>query len=541
MKNRWSISQVFIKTVREEKLKTGLLLSVILIAIALTILPPLVLEKIINVLTGGAYMEKGLVWLYFALLCAGYLSASAREILITAFGQSVMRRLRQQMCEKLTRIESQYFVKKETGAVVSCFVNDVETVDALFSNGIISMVIDVAQVVSIWIVIWVKSPGLGLLLCLIIPGLFVMTRVFQKRMQRAQMANRTALARVNNHVPETIKNIRLIHALSKEEYMEEKYDSFISKSYESMEKSNVYDSIYSPIVIAVREAVISVMMITASLSGAMQSFFGISVGTAVAIISFVTKIFDPIESIGMEIQSIQSAVAGIGRIREFFETDERKEDSERIESEDIELSHVDFAYEEGNRVLENFSARIKQGEKVIMTGRTGAGKSTVFRLLLGLYEPKAGTIWVMGHKASGIADKERRKLIGYVEQSIHLVRGTVLEQISLYDSDISQEQAEAAARMAGIHDIICQLPQGYATPIPEANFSQGQLQLLAMARALVTDPEILLLDEMTANLDAETEQTLFEALKVAGENRTVISISHRMMEQSGYVRTIEIS
>ena len=184
-------------------------------------------------------------------------------------------------------------------------------------------------------------------------------------------------------------------------------------------------------------------------------------------------------------------------------------------------------------VLEHLSFEIKTGEQVTMTGRTGAGKSTVFKLLLGLYRPQKGCVKIYGQDAYLLPDSIRRRLFGCVEQSFKRVPGTVLEQITLSDPMISREDAVEAAKLAGLHEVIAGMEQGYDTPCTDALFSQGQWQLLSIARAVAAKPSILLLDEITANLDAGTEQEVLYALKRAGENRTVVSISHRLYEKMG--------
>ena len=199
----------------------------------------------------------------------------------------------------------------------------------------------------------------------------------------------------------------------------------------------------------------------------------------------------------------------------------------------ILLEDVSFGYEEEKMVLEHLSFEIKTGEQVTMTGRTGAGKSTVFKLLLGLYRPQNGCVKIYGQDAYLLPDSIRRRLFGCVEQSFKRVPGTVLEQITLSDPTISREDAVEAAKLAGLHEVIAEMKQGYDTPCTDALFSQGQWQLLSIARAVAAKPSILLLDEITANLDAGTEQEVLYALKRAGENRTVVSISHRLYEKMG--------
>ena len=205
---------------------------------------------------------------------------------------------------------------------------------------------------------------------------------------------------------------------------------------------------------------------------------------------------------------------------------------------DVVLDHVTFGYDQ-RRVLTDLSFTVRAGEQVTLVGRTGAGKSTVFRLLLGLYRPDSGTLTIGGVDVSRIGDGQRRRCIGCVEQHFSRVPGTVLDQITLGDSAVTRSMAEKAAALAGLEEAIRALPQGYDTPCAEGMFSQGEWQLLSIARAAAADPAVLLLDEITANLDAETESRVLEALRRASSGRTVLSISHRVYETLGG-RTIRI-
>src|SRR5574344_920043 len=324
MKNQNPLFSVVKKTLLKNKAVTVLAILVIVLSIVTALFPPLVLEKIINNLTSQKNISVYIVLLYFALIAVSGIFESAQNVMITVFGQKITHGLRSALSEKLTKLPASYFTKNEPGKITSRFVNDVDVVDSLFTNGIVSMVADCFKVISIIVVIFYKSLGLGLLMIFVTPLLFLMTRLFQKKMLKSQIQNRVAVAKVNNHVPETIKNLRMIHNLFREKYMEEKYDNYIEESYKATDKSNLYDSIYSPIIIFISSVVIAVMMVLASLGGNIQSFFGLSVGTAVAIIAYVNKVFEPLESIGMEIQNIQSALAGVKRINEFLNEEERR-------------------------------------------------------------------------------------------------------------------------------------------------------------------------------------------------------------------------
>lgn len=510
-------------------------------SVAASLLPPLLLARVIDRLTAGLPLSFLAVLLYFGSLALEGVLTSAQESLLVLFGQRMTHALRSEMSRKLSRLPAGTLVDQNPGEVAARFSGDVDTVDALFTSGIISMAADACRIVSIMGVIAVKNTGLALILLLVLPLFAVFTRYVQKRMLAAQLDNRRAVAAVSGQVPETLHNIRTIRALGLEDYMERRYDRCIGDSYAAMERTNFYDAVYSPVVLLLNAAVVGiVMLLSASGNAQLLTLFGMSVGTSVAVINYISRIFAPIESLGMEIQTIQSAMAGVRRIDAFLGQSERTIPPARREAAwgDVEFAHVTFGYGE-RHVLKDFSMTVKQGEQVTLVGRTGAGKSTVFKLLLGLYQPETGTVTIGGVKVGDITDRERRTCIGCVEQHFSRVPGTVLEQITLGDPRITGEMARAAAALAGIDAAIRALPEGYDTVCTEGIFSQGEWQLLSIARAAAADPAVLLLDEITANLDAETEARVLEALRRASAGRTVLSVSHRVYENLGG-RTIEI-
>ena len=510
-------------------------------SVAASLLPPLLLARVIDRLTAGLPLSFLAVLLYFGSLALEGVLTSAQESLLVLFGQRMTHALRSEMSRKLSRLPAGTLAEQNPGEVAARFSGDVDTVEALFTSGIISMAADACRIVSIMGVIAVKNTGLALILLLVLPLFAVFTRYVQKRMLAAQLDNRRAVAAVSGQVPETLHNIRTIRALGLEDYMERRYDRCIGDSYAAMERTNFYDAVYSPVVLLLNAAVVGiVMLLSASGNAQLLTLFGMSVGTSVAVINYISRIFAPVESLGMEIQTIQSAMAGVRRIDAFLDQPERTIPPARREAArgDVEFAHVTFGYGE-RHVLKDFSMTVKQGEQVTLVGRTGAGKSTVFKLLLGLYQPEAGTVTIGGVKVGDITDRERRTCIGCVEQHFSRVPGTVLEQITLGDPQITGEMARAAAALAGIDAAIRALPEGYDTVCTEGIFSQGEWQLLSIARAAAADPAVLLLDEITANLDAETEARVLEALRRASAGRTVLSVSHRVYENLGG-RTIEI-
>lgn len=528
-------------------LSLGILLAVAG-AIVTALLPPWILGSVVDTITTGNTVPVALVILYFAFTVLTGLTESLREGLLTVFGQKITHALRSSMMEKYTNLTAGELTKQEPGTIVSRFVGDVDTVENLFTSGIISMFADACKIISILVVIWLKNRGLAIVLLVLLPFLYWFTRAVQKNMLKAQIENRCAVGRASGHVPETLHNIRTIHTLGKERYMEQRYDEYIAESYRAVDRTNFYDAIYSPVILILNAIVVAVVMLfSASGNAKVLTLFGMSAGTAVAVINYISQIFTPVESLGMEIQTIQSAIAGVHRINEFYALEELPERVRNLEipvtTEEempfVELQNVTFAYEDDSRkILHHVSFKVYPGEQVTLSGRTGAGKSTVFKLLLGLYQPGEGKVLIQGRDAFQIPENEKRSLYGYVEQTFHRVPSTVKDQITLYDDSFTMEEVREAARIAGLDATIEQLEKGYDTPCTQEIFSQGQWQLLSIARAAVAKPKLLLLDEITANLDAQTEEEVLQALKRASEGRTVISISHRVNAETGRIIAI---
>lgn len=544
-KNSYNVVSIILHTIIKRKwLSLGIIISVCG-AVITALYPPLVLGKIVDTLTTGSQVPVYLVFVYMAFTVIAGLMEATREGLLTVFGQKITHALRSGLMEHFVRLSTDSLNKQEPGAVVSRFVGDVDTVENLFTSGIVSMFADACKIISILVVIWFRNKGLATVLIVLLPFLFWFTRHIQKNMLDAQLKNRRAVSRASGHVPETLHNIRTIHNLGKEKYMEKRYDEYISDSYKAMEKTNFYDAVYSPVILILNAVVVAVVMLfSASGNAKVLTLFGMSAGTAVAVINYISQIFSPVESLGMEIQTIQSAIAGVRRINEFFElpvldNNEELQAEKTFDSKNdtpyVQFNDVTFGYEADHTVIADKTFVVNRGEQVTLSGRTGAGKSTIFKLLLGLYNPQKGSILINDMNSAAIPDNRKRKIFGYVEQSFHIVPGTVKDQITLYDKSISDEAVIKAAKLTGLHDTIMNFENGYDTQCTQELFSQGQWQLLSIARATAANPELLLLDEITANLDANTERDVLTALKGVSENRTVISISHRVTARTGRV------
>lgn len=556
MKQKRQVKSVILETIKKQKMLSAGILTAVIGAVVAALIPPLILAKIIDTVTAGNEAAFSVILLYFVLLALAGILEAAREGLLTVFGQKITHALRSSLMDKFVSLTADSVNKQEPGTLVSRFVGDVDTVENLFTSGIISMFADVCKIISILVVIWFQNRGLTLVLLVLLPFLFWFTRHVQKNMLAAQIENRMAVGRASGHVPETLHNIRTIHCLAKEAYMEERYDTYIGESYAAMERTNFYDAVYSPVILILNAVVVAVvMLLSASGNHMVLTFFGMSAGTAVAVINYISQIFSPVESLGMEIQTIQSAIAGIHRINEFFALEEKQiveKDSETAAEECVEqmagghsenktadvpfveFRDVTFGYDE-HVVLDHLNLKVMDAEQVTLAGRTGAGKSTILKLLLGLYEPQGGEVLIHGRPAVTVREEEKRKLFGYVEQTFHMVPGTVRDQITLYDETIPADRVKAVAELTGLDDVIESSENGYDTKCTPELFSQGQWQLLSIARAAVAEPQMMLFDEITANLDAETEKAVLLALKRVAKDRTVISISHRTSAELGRI------
>lgn len=498
-----------------------LLVFVICGVVVLSLIPPQILKNIIDQSLVPKKFDKLLTFAfaYIGILFLIGVFNFFKEAIITILGLKITKEIRSEMIKKLERINAMFFSTNSSGTVVSRFTNDVDAINSLFTSGIVGMIVDCFKIIGIVISIWMFSSKLGIVTLLLLPAIYSITRAFQKRMLKAQIENRILVGKVNNHISESLKNVQMIKSYSKEDYMEENYTKYLLENYKTVEKVNFYDSVYSPIIQLIRAAVISFIVV---LSSKQLNYLGISLGMVAASIELISNLFAPIESLGMELQNIQQAISGIKRVNDFFDEpeDDFKKNELRAENiipkgEDVILSFNDitFQYEEGLDIIQNINLVLKQNEKVTFVGRTGVGKTTLFKLIMGLLKPTKGSITINGIDVYDIPNSEKRKIFGYVDQSFHIIKGTVGDQISLQDESITREQIEEVIDFVGLTEYVASLENGLDTMVDsDTLFSQGQKQLLAIARAIVTNPPILLLDEITANLDSIIEEKIVSVL-----------------------------
>ncbi len=524
------------RVVRKNKGIVAVLALAVLGVVAVSLIPPQILKIIIDNNLVPQNREGLLHWtvLYLSALLLVGVFDFVKEAVLTDIGQKITKEIRSEMMGKLGKIDARFFSSHESGAVVSRFTNDVDAINTLFTSGVVGMAIDSFKIIGIIISIWLFSFKLGLITLLFLPVIYAITRLFQKRMLQAQIKNRLLVARVNNHISETLKNMLMIKSHSKEEYMEQNYNRYLLDNFQTMDRVNFYDAAFSPIIQILRAVVIGAIVV---LSTGQLNFLGISLGMVAASIELISNLFAPIENLGMELQNIQQAVSGVRRVNEFYMEPEDEGINNTLtaakiipDRHDVRLSfqHVSFQYEAGTDILQNINLNIDPLEKVTFIGRTGVGKSTLFKLVMGLLQPQKGVITLNGIDVCSIPNSEKRKIFGYVNQSMRLLPGTVAEQVSLGDENIKREEIMEALDFVGLMEYVASLEKGLDTDVTHDMFSQGQKQLLSIARAIVTHPPVLLLDEITANLDSITEERLVSILQKASSANTVLSISHRL-------------
>jgi len=535
MKKNSLVKSSIINVINKNKSIVAFLVFLIIGVVVASLATPQILKHIIdyNFVPKNSEGLLKLAMFYMGVIILIGIFDFMKEALLTVIGQKITKEIRFEMMVKLEKINAMFFSKNDSGTVVSRFMNDVDAINSMFTNGIIGMIIDCFKIIGIIISIWIFSSKLGIITLLLLPVIYEITKLFQRRMLVSQIENRIIVGKVNNHISESFKNIQMIKCFSKEDYMEKNYTDILNDSFQTVDKVNFYDSVFSPIILIIRATVIALIVI---LSSNELNFLGISLGMVAASIDLISNLFNPIENLGMELQNIQQSISGIHRVNDFYDEkeDDKKNNIENyisIKNKEINLSfnNMSFCYEEGKEILKNINFQISPQEKVTFVGRTGAGKTTLFKLVLGLLKPSNGSITINDTDVYDIPNSLKRNIFGYVDQSFHMVKGTVAEQISLGDNDISMEQIKDALDFVGLTDYINTLEYGYDTEMKNENiFSQGQKQLIAIARAIVTDPPILLLDEITANLDSITEEKIVTVLQKASNKHTILTISHRL-------------
>jgi ATP-binding cassette subfamily B protein len=440
-----------------------------------------------------------------------------------------------------------YYSRTPVGETMSRITSDVDAVNSIFSSGLINALIDFIKVFGIVAAMYVISPTLCFIALVAIPAVVLVSDFFRRGIYKSQMLVRKAVGNINTFLQEVFNGIKIVKSYGKEEQYNEAFQKPLIAHLEAINLSAVYDS-YFPCVMQVIRAVIIVIILWIGARTGVNNRVAISIGGLAAMADLVTRLYGPVESISQQFQTIQQALAGLRRIVELLaEKPEEKGTLQHISAGDniwksdttVEIKNVSFGYNPDKTIVKDVSMGISQGKRIAVVGRTGAGKTSLLNLVAGLYKPEKGTIDILGFDPYLLDAMDRRKLIGVVPQNVHIFEGSIRENITLRDQSLSQTEIEEAAKKVGLHDYIMSLDKNYDTLLGTEGMklSFGQSQLLSLARAIVTNPPVLLLDEPTSGMDAVTEAKVFQAFRAAGEHRTIITISHRL---SGIIDADEI-
>jgi ATP-binding cassette subfamily B multidrug efflux pump len=516
----------------------------VLVFEGLTVIPPLLVQRIVDKhLAPG--LPAGILALALLYLAAAVLAESVDfgvSYLTAWVAQRALCNLRVDLFAHLQRLPLDYYDRTPLGDVISRCTADVETVDTLFTTGVSGLLLRLVQLVTAFAAMVSLSPRLALLAVLLLPPLALATRFFQVHIRDAERERRRAIGLLNVYLQETLSGVEVVRAFGREETFVARFRRALRETVAAFWRAESYNMYYTPSLTVL--VALCVALLLWSGTGGLGYARGLSMGTIIAFILLFQRFFDPVRNLGEDWQTVQSALSGVERIVQVLQIPTETvvpagDDAQPGTEATVELRGVTFGYLAGCPVLREIDLAVHAGEHVALVGPTGAGKSSLVRLLGGLYAPWSGRVRVAGLDSRALSDVERRGVIGVVPQAVQLFSGTIWDNLTLDDPSAPRQAVERAAQMAGVDRFVAALSQGYDTPLSGVGrgkgvqLSEGQQQLLSLARALVWDPAVLLLDEATAAVDSAGEAEFRAALRAAirGDDRrqrVAITVAHRL-------------
>lgn len=512
--------------------------------IYLQLLPSLLLKQITDehIVPGIA---QGVLSLAFVYLGAVLLSGAAdliKQYTLSRLTQSVIVEIKIRMSEKLRHLSIFTIQSKTSGEWMSYFSNDVDTIATLFTDDILTLIANLGSMAAISFTIYTLNPAVAFFVAAALPILVLISYRFNILTFRNQLKARVSLSRLNGWLNSRIQNTPTLRFFHQEADQLEKMQAPLDENYRILNKTNFYDSLFPCIMNIFRGLVLICFLLYAKQD--IDSGGLLSSGSVVACVNLLLQLLAPVEAIAMQLQTIQEAASGVKRIKDF----ENLEEEERAEREIngggavIRCDDLTFAYPNQKPIFDGLSLTICQGERIVIQGKTGEGKSTLMNLLTGLYAPDKGTVSLLNKDPFGMSEEERRQSVGVISQLFLTRQGTIRELITLNDPAITDEQLKKCCQLVKMDEVIEKLPNGYDSLLaPGSNaLSNGQMQLLALACALIHEPPVLFLDEMTSGLDAESENEVFEVIRQLSQDHTIFTISHRYSDALNPTRILKL-
>ncbi len=483
---------------------------------------------------GAVIFEK--VFFYSGLMILFYAVSSSLSYILSVMmirlSQQVSYNMRQDITEKLMELPISYFDRTQTGDIISRISYDVDTLNASLSTDLLQISTSFITVIGSFVMMLLISPPLVIIFLFTIPASILFTR-YRTRVTRPMFKRRSAkLGELNGFVEEVVSGQKTIKAYHQEQTMLERFDQKNNDAVEAYYQADYYGSMNGPFVNFINNISLSLI----SVFGTLLFLFGhISLGNLSSFVLYSRKFSGPINEMANIISELQSAMAAAERIFRLLDEAPEPEDAPGAQELSnvqghVSVQHLDFSYTPGVPIIQNFNLEVAPGSLIAIVGPTGAGKTTLINLLMRFYDPQAGRILVDGHDISQITRKSLRAAYTMVLQDTWLFSGTVFQNIAYGKKNATMEEVVAAAKAAKIHSYIMQLPQGYNTVLTEdgVNISKGQKQMLTIARAMLINSKMLILDEATSNVDTQTEQQIQQAMQSLMKGKTCFVIAHRL-------------
>ncbi|WP_378177657.1 ABC transporter ATP-binding protein [Aquimarina sp. SS2-1] len=508
-------------------------LSAILLSV-FAILRPLLLQKTID--KSFIPKDEDQIIFYISLMLGVLLLEVVFQFLFIYFanwlGQEVIRDLRVKLFDHMLGFKKQYYDKSAVGRLVTRAVSDIETIASIFSQGLFMIISDLLKMTVILGFMIYYSWQLTLIVLVVLPFIVFATRVFQRKMKTAFEEVRTQVSNLNSFVQERITGMKIVQLFTREEIEYANFKEINDKHKKGWIKTVWYNSIFFPIAEMSSSITIGLIVWYGGLKAAQGDV--ITLGVVIAFIELSQMLFRPLRQIADKFNTLQMGMVAANRVFAILDTESKIKDSGKLEllsiKGDIDFENVRFSYVEGEEVLKGVTLSVKSGETVAIVGATGAGKSTIINLLSRFYEIDSGAILIDKNPINTIDLKSLRSHIAVVLQDVFLFADTILNNITLNNPEITEQQVRNAAKEIGIHEFIMSLPNGYRYNVKERGvmLSSGQRQLISFLRAYVTNPEILVLDEATSSIDSHSEQLIQDATDKITKGRTSIVIAHRL-------------